>query len=166
MRGLKNDHKDRIIHLLTTGLIDARIAEIENCHPSTVKKIRTYWRKFGHHTRPAEDRIKPGPTPKITPEAVHALIGFLAAKPDSYLREMQQFLSNQYGINVSQGAICKALQHSNITRTRTKRKAQERHESYQAAKNSSSVVLDHTLDAKMSTLQLPEYAEVLSLTTT
>ena len=123
---LSDTHKVRIVHHIEAGLIDARIAELEHCHPSTVSKIRSHWQAFGQHTAPAEIKNKPGPMPKLIPAAVHSMIEFSEARPGTQLNELQDFLFNEWGVSVSKGVVSRTLKKHKISQKELRRIAQER----------------------------------------
>jgi len=123
---LTDSHKDRILHHILMGRINARIADIEGCHPSTVDKIRTNFQAYGMHTVPPEFKHKSGPARKIHPAALTGLIGFIETKPWLYLDEMQYYLFDDWGIFVYLGSVSMALEKAKISRKALKRVASER----------------------------------------
>ena len=80
--------------------------------PRAVRRIRSTYARYGTATKPSK---RTGPDRKITPLMPEALLHRLAKEEDMTRREMALFLYNEYGVDISQTTITRAMQSQHIT---------------------------------------------------
>jgi hypothetical protein len=79
--------------LMSNELTTSEMADVVNCHPSTIRRHRDNLRVFGrvmpHHNKKGRPR-------RLTPLMIKALYDHLLEKPQLYLDEMVVFILDEF----------------------------------------------------------------------
>ena len=113
---LEQREKERVGAMLLSGVSPLKVVEYTGISRSSVYRIRGNLRKYNTVNVPIEHRGKPGPPDTITTEALAGLQVYLIDKPAAHLKEMAQFLLDEYDITANVTTVFRALKRAGWSR--------------------------------------------------
>ncbi len=124
---LSNAQKDQIQQYLDDGHRPAAISALVGVTDWSVRKIRDNIATYGTHTRP-KGGVKRGRPYKILPSAWDDIRTLVEQTPNIQLKEIQTFVSKQWGVRLSTAHISHTLKKMKISKRWLERVAAERAE--------------------------------------